>query len=99
MRHILYFVLDTLMSVCTLSHNLIPLHRVCVCVLTVADGKSLPQPVHTVLKQEITRLFGESDPKSYNKNFLSKHSSSIPHRVAGTHLRGGGCRKMCVKKN
>uniref|UniRef100_A0AAY5EQY7 N(alpha)-acetyltransferase 15, NatA auxiliary subunit a n=1 Tax=Electrophorus electricus TaxID=8005 RepID=A0AAY5EQY7_ELEEL len=40
--------------------------------------------VHTVLKKEITRLFGDCDPKTYNKNFLSKHASSIPHRVAGT---------------
>ncbi|KAB5570955.1 hypothetical protein PHYPO_G00219410 [Pangasianodon hypophthalmus] len=52
----------------------------------VAESKSLPQPVHTVLKQEITRLFGESDPKTYNKNFLSKHSSSIPHRLAGAKM-------------
>ncbi|GAA6085083.1 N-alpha-acetyltransferase 15, NatA auxiliary subunit a, partial [Tachysurus ichikawai] len=52
----------------------------------VADSKSLPQPVHVVLKREITRLFGESDPKTYNKNFLSKHSSSIPHRLAGAKM-------------
>ncbi|KAL7863571.1 hypothetical protein SRHO_G00125550 [Serrasalmus rhombeus] len=52
----------------------------------VADNKGLPQPVQTVLKQEITRLFGESDPKSYNKNFLSKHASSIPHRLAAAKM-------------
>ncbi|MCJ8733750.1 hypothetical protein PDJAM_G00227270 [Pangasius djambal] len=52
----------------------------------VAESKSLPQPVHTVLKQEITRLFGESDPQTYNKNFLRKHSSSIPHRLAGAKM-------------
>uniref|UniRef100_A0A8B9JC29 N(alpha)-acetyltransferase 15, NatA auxiliary subunit a n=1 Tax=Astyanax mexicanus TaxID=7994 RepID=A0A8B9JC29_ASTMX len=52
----------------------------------VADNKSLPEPVQTVLKQEITRLFGESDPKRYNKNFLSKHTNSIPHRVAAAKM-------------
>uniref|UniRef100_A0A672K2L8 Uncharacterized protein n=1 Tax=Sinocyclocheilus grahami TaxID=75366 RepID=A0A672K2L8_SINGR len=48
----------------------------------VSDSKDMPEAVQTVLKQEITKLFGESDPKTFNKNFLSKHANSIPHRVA-----------------
>uniref|UniRef100_A0A672K1J7 Uncharacterized protein n=1 Tax=Sinocyclocheilus grahami TaxID=75366 RepID=A0A672K1J7_SINGR len=52
----------------------------------VSDSKDMPEAVQTVLKQEITKLFGESDPKTFNKNFLSKHANSIPHRVAGTHF-------------
>uniref|UniRef100_A0A8C7MFG2 N-alpha-acetyltransferase 15, NatA auxiliary subunit a n=1 Tax=Oncorhynchus kisutch TaxID=8019 RepID=A0A8C7MFG2_ONCKI len=51
----------------------------------VSDSKDLPQAVRTVLKQEISRLFGESNPQSFNKNYLSQHSNSIPHRVAGTY--------------
>ncbi len=56
------------------------------CLFSVSDSKDMPEAVQTVLKQEITKLFGESDPKTFNKNFLSKHANSIPHRVAGTHL-------------
>uniref|UniRef100_A0A4W4DXR5 N(alpha)-acetyltransferase 15, NatA auxiliary subunit a n=1 Tax=Electrophorus electricus TaxID=8005 RepID=A0A4W4DXR5_ELEEL len=52
----------------------------------VADNKGLAPPVQTVLKKEITRLFGDCDPKTYNKNFLSKHASSIPHRVAAAKM-------------
>ncbi|XP_030638927.1 N-alpha-acetyltransferase 15, NatA auxiliary subunit a [Chanos chanos] len=52
----------------------------------VEDKKALPQAVQTVLKQEITRLFGENDPKIFNKNFLSKHANSIPHRLAAAKM-------------
>uniref|UniRef100_A0A8C1T9A6 N(alpha)-acetyltransferase 15, NatA auxiliary subunit a n=1 Tax=Cyprinus carpio TaxID=7962 RepID=A0A8C1T9A6_CYPCA len=37
----------------------------------VSDSKDMPEAVQTVLKQEITKLFGESDPKTFNKNFLT----------------------------
>uniref|UniRef100_A0A6Q2YFY4 N(alpha)-acetyltransferase 15, NatA auxiliary subunit a n=1 Tax=Esox lucius TaxID=8010 RepID=A0A6Q2YFY4_ESOLU len=40
----------------------------------------------TVLKQEISRLFGESNPQNYNNNYLSQHSNSIPHRVAAAKM-------------
>ena len=53
----------------------------------VSDSQDLPEAVRTVLKQEISRLFVESDPKSFNKNYLSKHSNSVPHRLAGTHTQ------------
>ncbi|XP_067313355.1 N-alpha-acetyltransferase 15, NatA auxiliary subunit a [Pseudorasbora parva] len=52
----------------------------------VLDNKDMPEAVQTVLKQEITKLFGESDPKTFNKNFLSKHANSIPHRVAAAKM-------------
>ncbi|XP_059371959.1 N-alpha-acetyltransferase 15, NatA auxiliary subunit-like [Carassius carassius] len=52
----------------------------------VSDSKDMPEAMQTVLKQEITKLFGESDPKSFNKNFLSKHANSIPHRVAAAKM-------------
>ncbi|XP_020308301.1 N-alpha-acetyltransferase 15, NatA auxiliary subunit [Oncorhynchus kisutch] len=52
----------------------------------VSDSKDLPQAVRTVLKQEISRLFGESNPQSFNKNYLSQHSNSIPHRVAAAKM-------------
>uniref|UniRef100_A0A8C2GBT2 N(alpha)-acetyltransferase 15, NatA auxiliary subunit n=1 Tax=Cyprinus carpio TaxID=7962 RepID=A0A8C2GBT2_CYPCA len=52
----------------------------------VSDSKDMPEAVQTVLKQEITKLFGESDPKTFNKNFLSKHANSIPHRVAAAKM-------------
>lgn len=51
----------------------------------VSESKDLPLAVRPVLKQEISRLFGECDAKSFNEAFLSKHSNSIPHRVAGGH--------------
>uniref|UniRef100_A0A8C1TCA8 N(alpha)-acetyltransferase 15, NatA auxiliary subunit a n=1 Tax=Cyprinus carpio TaxID=7962 RepID=A0A8C1TCA8_CYPCA len=42
----------------------------------VSDSKDMPEAVQTVLKQEITKLFGESDPKTFNKNFLTVHLAS-----------------------
>ena len=54
------------------------------CVCVVSESADLAEAVRTVLKQEISRLFGESNPQSFNKNFLSQHSNSIPHRLAGT---------------
>ncbi|CAL8264380.1 unnamed protein product [Lota lota] len=52
----------------------------------VNESSVLPEPVRTVLRQEISRLFGDSDPKSYNKKYLSRHSSSIPHRLAAAKM-------------
>ncbi|XP_055782990.1 N-alpha-acetyltransferase 15, NatA auxiliary subunit-like [Salvelinus fontinalis] len=52
----------------------------------VSDSKDLPEAVRTVLKQEISRLFGENNPQSFNKNYLSQHSNSIPHRVAAAKM-------------
>uniref|UniRef100_A0A3Q4HUI6 N-alpha-acetyltransferase 15, NatA auxiliary subunit n=1 Tax=Neolamprologus brichardi TaxID=32507 RepID=A0A3Q4HUI6_NEOBR len=52
----------------------------------VSESKELPEVVRTVLKQEITRLFGDSNAKSFNQAYLTKHSSSIPHRLAGKSL-------------
>lgn len=52
----------------------------------MSESKELPEVVRTVLKQEITRLFGDSNPKSFNQAYLSKHSNSIPHRLAGEPL-------------
>jgi len=46
----------------------------------------LPEAVRTVLKQEIARLFGDSNPQSFNKNYLSQHSTSIPHRLAAAKM-------------
>uniref|UniRef100_A0A6Q2YI17 N(alpha)-acetyltransferase 15, NatA auxiliary subunit a n=1 Tax=Esox lucius TaxID=8010 RepID=A0A6Q2YI17_ESOLU len=48
----------------------------------VSEGSDLADPVRTVLKQEISRLFGDSNAGSYNQAFLTRHSDSIPHRVA-----------------
>merc|ERR1719268_292794 len=52
----------------------------------VSDSQDLPEAVRMVLKQEISRLFGESDAKSFNKNYLSQHSNSIPHRLAAAKM-------------
>lgn len=50
---------------------------------SVSESKELPEVVRTVLKQEITRLFGDSNARSFNQAYLTKHSNSIPHRLAG----------------
>ncbi|XP_037317311.2 N-alpha-acetyltransferase 15, NatA auxiliary subunit-like [Pungitius pungitius] len=52
----------------------------------VHESADLPESVRKVLKQEISRLFGESNPQSFNKNYLSQHSSSIPHRLAAAKM-------------
>lgn len=58
----------------------------------VSESKELPEVVRTVLKQEITRLFGDSNARSFNQAYLSKHSNSIPHRLAGRpHTRSLCC--------
>lgn len=56
----------------------------CIDWLTVSESKDLPESVSMVLRQEISRLFGDDNAQSYNQTFLTKHSNSIPHRVAGT---------------
>uniref|UniRef100_A0A8C9WH79 N-alpha-acetyltransferase 15, NatA auxiliary subunit n=1 Tax=Scleropages formosus TaxID=113540 RepID=A0A8C9WH79_SCLFO len=53
----------------------------------VSESKDLPEAVRIVLKQEITRLFGDSNGKSFNEAFLNKHSNSIPHRLAGASAK------------
>uniref|UniRef100_A0AAQ5X8U3 N-alpha-acetyltransferase 15, NatA auxiliary subunit a n=1 Tax=Amphiprion ocellaris TaxID=80972 RepID=A0AAQ5X8U3_AMPOC len=52
----------------------------------VSESADLAEAVRTVLKQEISRLFGESNPQSFNKNYLSQHSNSIPHRMAAAKM-------------
>uniref|UniRef100_A0A8C7XDM9 N-alpha-acetyltransferase 15, NatA auxiliary subunit n=1 Tax=Oryzias sinensis TaxID=183150 RepID=A0A8C7XDM9_9TELE len=54
--------------------------------LSVSESKDLPEVVRTVLKQEITRLFGDSNAKSFNQAYLAKHSNSIPHRLAAAKM-------------
>ncbi|CAG5993813.1 unnamed protein product [Menidia menidia] len=68
------------------------------CLSAVSESSDLAEAVRTVLKQEICRLFGESNPRSFNKSFLSQHSGSIPHRLAGLVLAGAGygCTLMAV---
>uniref|UniRef100_A0A8C8D0W2 Uncharacterized protein n=1 Tax=Oncorhynchus tshawytscha TaxID=74940 RepID=A0A8C8D0W2_ONCTS len=66
----------------------------------VSDSKDLPQAVRTVLKQEISRLFGESNPQSFNKNYLSQHSNSIPHLFGKTKARNNcecGVTQICTE--
>ncbi|KAM6923930.1 N-alpha-acetyltransferase 15, NatA auxiliary subunit-like [Xenentodon cancila] len=52
----------------------------------VRESADLAKPVRTVLNQEISRLFGESNPHSFNKGYLSQHSNSIPHRLAAAKM-------------
>ncbi|KAA8594466.1 hypothetical protein FQN60_011601, partial [Etheostoma spectabile] len=52
----------------------------------VSESKELPEVVRTVLKQEITRLFGDSNAMSFNQAYLNKHSNSIPHRLAAAKM-------------
>ncbi|KAJ3614790.1 hypothetical protein NHX12_018360 [Muraenolepis orangiensis] len=52
----------------------------------VSESKDLPEAVRTVLKQEITRLFGDSNANSFNQAYLAKHSISIPHRLAAAKM-------------
>uniref|UniRef100_A0A669BGI1 N-alpha-acetyltransferase 15, NatA auxiliary subunit a n=1 Tax=Oreochromis niloticus TaxID=8128 RepID=A0A669BGI1_ORENI len=52
----------------------------------VSESTDLAEAVRTVLTHEISRLFGESSPQSFNKNYLSQHSNSIPHRLAAAKM-------------
>ncbi|CAL1613805.1 unnamed protein product [Knipowitschia caucasica] len=52
----------------------------------VNNNGHLAEAVRTVLRQETTRLFGESNPQSFNKNFLSENSNSVPHRLAAAKM-------------
>uniref|UniRef100_A0A8C1MMI5 N-alpha-acetyltransferase 15, NatA auxiliary subunit-like n=1 Tax=Cyprinus carpio TaxID=7962 RepID=A0A8C1MMI5_CYPCA len=54
--------------------------------LGLSESKDLAESVSMVLKQEISRLFGESNGKSFNQAFLTKHFNSIPHRVAAAKM-------------
>ncbi|XP_056138193.1 N-alpha-acetyltransferase 15, NatA auxiliary subunit a [Lampris incognitus] len=52
----------------------------------VSESVDLPEVVLTVLKEEISRLFGDSNPQRFNKNYLRQHSNSIPHRLAAAKM-------------
>uniref|UniRef100_A0A3B3STV5 N-alpha-acetyltransferase 15, NatA auxiliary subunit n=2 Tax=Paramormyrops kingsleyae TaxID=1676925 RepID=A0A3B3STV5_9TELE len=52
----------------------------------VSESKGLAVPVSTVLKREISQLFGESNPKRFNEASLNKHSDSISHRLAAAKM-------------
>ncbi|XP_051561366.1 N-alpha-acetyltransferase 15, NatA auxiliary subunit [Myxocyprinus asiaticus] len=52
----------------------------------VSESKDLAESVSMVLRQEIFRLFGDSNAKIFNQAFLTKHSNSIPHRVAAAKM-------------
>uniref|UniRef100_A0A8C2DA31 N(alpha)-acetyltransferase 15, NatA auxiliary subunit b n=1 Tax=Cyprinus carpio TaxID=7962 RepID=A0A8C2DA31_CYPCA len=60
----------------------------------VSESKDLAESVSMVLKQEISRLFGESNAKSFNQAFLTKHFNSIPHRAAGVHTQHFICTQL-----
>ncbi|XP_051888204.1 N-alpha-acetyltransferase 15, NatA auxiliary subunit a [Pristis pectinata] len=53
---------------------------------TVSESKNVPDAVQTVLTQQMSRLFGETNPKSFNEAFLNKHLNSIPHRLAAAKM-------------
>nr|XP_036854502.1 N-alpha-acetyltransferase 15, NatA auxiliary subunit isoform X3 [Manis javanica] len=48
----------------------------------VCESKDLPDTVRTVLKQEMNRLFGATNPKNFNETFLKRNSDSLPHRLS-----------------
>lgn len=52
----------------------------------MCDSKDLPDAVRTVLKQEMNRLFGATNPKNFNETFLKRNSDSLPHRLSGNHF-------------
>jgi hypothetical protein len=52
----------------------------------VCESKDLPETVRTVLKQEMNRLFGATNPKNFNETFLKRNSDSLPHRLSGNHF-------------
>ena len=49
----------------------------------MGESKDLPETVRTVLKQEMNRLFGATNPKNFNETFLKRNSDSLPHRLSG----------------
>uniref|UniRef100_A0A3B3SSJ7 N-alpha-acetyltransferase 15, NatA auxiliary subunit n=1 Tax=Paramormyrops kingsleyae TaxID=1676925 RepID=A0A3B3SSJ7_9TELE len=57
----------------------------------VSESKGLAVPVSTVLKREISQLFGESNPKRFNEASLNKHSDSISHRLAASRPAPTSC--------
>uniref|UniRef100_A0A8C2HZ91 N(alpha)-acetyltransferase 15, NatA auxiliary subunit b n=1 Tax=Cyprinus carpio TaxID=7962 RepID=A0A8C2HZ91_CYPCA len=65
----------------------------------VSESKDLAESVSMVLKQEISRLFGESNAKSFNQAFLTKHFNSIPHRAAGVHTQHFICTQLFLTAN
>lgn len=52
----------------------------------MCESKDLPDAVRTVLKQEMNRLFGATNPKNFNETFLKRNSDSLPHRLSGNQF-------------
>lgn len=53
---------------------------------SVCESKDLPEAVRTVLKQEMNRLFGATNPKNFNETFLKRNSDSLPHRLSAAKM-------------
>ncbi|GAB1287511.1 N-alpha-acetyltransferase 15, NatA auxiliary subunit [Apodemus speciosus] len=53
---------------------------------SVCESKDLPETVRTVLKQEMNRLFGATNPKNFNETFLKRNSDSLPHRLSAAKM-------------
>ncbi|XP_019519593.1 PREDICTED: N-alpha-acetyltransferase 15, NatA auxiliary subunit [Hipposideros armiger] len=52
----------------------------------VCESKDLSDTVRTVLKQEMNRLFGATNPKNFNETFLKRNSDSLPHRLSAAKM-------------
>nr|KAF6481182.1 N-alpha-acetyltransferase 15, NatA auxiliary subunit [Molossus molossus] len=52
----------------------------------VCESKDVPDAVRTVLKQEMNRLFGATNPKNFNETFLKRNSDSLPHRLSAAKM-------------
>lgn len=52
----------------------------------VSEKVGLPEPVSTVLKQEIEKIYGKKDACQLNEDFLTKHSNSLPHILEGARM-------------
>ncbi len=55
---------------------------------SASELADIPDAVRTVLRQEMSAVFGTITPQELNDQFLKKYPNSQPHIFAGTSQHG-----------
>lgn len=53
----------------------------------VSRKTDLPDPVRTVLSQEMDKIYGDKNANELNEEFLSRFSNSLPHLLQGARMK------------
>ncbi|XP_002740751.1 N-alpha-acetyltransferase 15, NatA auxiliary subunit [Saccoglossus kowalevskii] len=80
----LLLMLQSIKRIWNIDSNNSRLHF-CVCrfVKAVEDKKDIADAVSSVIKQELKKLIGDQDMKTFNEEFIARNPNSLEHIIAG----------------